>query len=136
MKKNKLFVLCASLLMIGSTALVACGGKKKPVTPEPTVPVPPTGLAYNQTVYFFLDYSHSDSEDPFYKMKWYSGYPLGSCPEECKLTNDNASDPLFPVFLGWSKFSSSLDDSKLWDFAKDYQTGSVLKLYGIWVAND
>ena len=84
------------------------------------------------TFIFYLDYSHSEEE--IYKMKWYIGVPLGECPEEALLTDEDASDTLFPHFLGYSRYSSSNDDSLLWDFATDYAEGqSAVLLYGIWV---
>lgn len=87
----------------------------------------------NQTINFYIDYWHS--ETPYYTMEWYANKPLGSCPTLCNLTSANATDPLFPNFLGWSRYSSSIDDSKIWDFAKDAKTGIELNLYGIWVAD-
>ena len=88
----------------------------------------------NQTVKFYLDFSHSD--EPIYTMKWWSITPLGECPEECRLTSADAADPMFPVFLGWSEYPSSVDDSHIWNFETDYKYGILLELYGIWVAND
>lgn len=88
----------------------------------------------NQTINFYIDYWHS--EEPYYSMEWYANKPLGECPKECQLTSANATDPLFPVFLGWSRYSSSIDDSNLWNFAKDSKAGVELNLYGIWVAED
>ena len=86
----------------------------------------------NQTVTFYIDYWHS--EEPFYEMEWYSNKPLGECPAKCKLTSADATDPLFPVFLGWSQYSSSIDDSHIWNFETDTKGGIELTLYGIWVA--
>ena len=84
------------------------------------------------TFIFYLDYSHSEEE--LFKMKWYIGVPLGECPVEAMLTDEDASDPLFPHFLGYSRYSSSNDDSLLWDFSTDYAEGqSAVLLYGIWV---
>ena len=87
----------------------------------------------NQTYKFFIDYWHSD--EPLYTMKWYQGKPLGFCPEECKLTDEDATDPAFPHFLGWSEYSSALDEEKLWDFETSSRLNSTVNLYGIWVSN-
>ena len=88
----------------------------------------------DQVYYFYLDYSHS--EEPFYQMEWYSLIPLGSCPAECQLTDKDAADPLFPHFLCWSEYSSSIDDSHAWDFSSNYKAGKEVKLYGIWVSDE
>lgn len=86
------------------------------------------------TFRFYLDYSHSDK--PLYTMKWYINVPLGECPEEALITEDMATDPLYPHFLGYSRYSSSNDESLLWDFTSDVATGqTAVELYGIWVAN-
>ena len=60
-------------------------------------------------------------------------YP-GEGPEEAKLTDADAPDPLYPTFLGYSEYSSSIDEDHIWDFAKDYKQSNILKLYGIWVS--
>ena len=86
------------------------------------------------TFRFYLDYSHSDT--PLYTIKWYINVPLGECPQEALITEDMASDPLYPHYLGYSRYSSSNDESLLWDFSKDVATGqTAVELYGIWVAN-
>jgi len=87
-----------------------------------------------QTYHFFIDYSHSDVD--FYTLKWWALTPIGKCPAECELGSEDATDSLFPVFLGWSLYPSAIDASKLWDFATDYKTALKVSLYGIWVAND
>ncbi len=85
------------------------------------------------TFKFYLDYSNSEEE--IYMMKWYIGVPLGTCPEEAELSDEDASDPLYPNFLGYSRYSSSNDDSLLWDFATDVAEGqTAVLLYGIWSA--
>lgn len=86
----------------------------------------------NMTVYFYLDYSHSD--EPLYKMRWYMLKPLGTCPEQAVLTDADAADPLYGKFLGYSEYSSSIDESKLWNFETDYKQSNILNLYGIWVS--
>ena len=88
----------------------------------------------DQVYYFYLDYSHSD--EPYFTMEWYTLVPLGKCPEECMLTEKDASDPLFPHFLCWSEYSSSIDDSHAWNFKKDYKAAKEVKLYGIWVSEE
>lgn len=85
------------------------------------------------TFIFYLDYSHSD--EPLLKMKWYLNVPLGECPTEAIITEDMASDPLYPHFLGYSRYSSANDESLLWDFSKDVSTSqTAIELYGIWVS--
>lgn len=142
MKKTKLVLLFSSLfLLAGTISLSACKGKEDdggddpvdPIIPDPTE-LDPEVTSYNQTYYFHIDYWHSDEN--LLKKQWWRGYPLATCPEECVLTNDKATDPLFPVFLGWSEYSSSIDDTMLWDFATDYRQTQTVHLYGIWVAND
>ena len=86
----------------------------------------------NMTVNFYLDYSHSDA--PLYSMRWYMLKPLGECPAEAVLTDADAADPLYGHFLGYSEYSSSIDESKLWNFETDYKQSNVLNLYGIWVS--
>ena len=83
------------------------------------------------TVNFYLDYNHSD--EPIYSMRWYMLEPLGECPEAAKLTDANAPDVLYPTFIGYSEFSSSIDEDHIWNFATDYKQSNVLNLYGIWV---
>ena len=87
-----------------------------------------------QTYNFYLDYNNV--ETPIYTMKWWQYRPLGECPEEAKLTNADAFDELFPVFLGYSLYPSSIDDSHLWNFKTDYRASITVNLYGIWVAED
>ena len=86
----------------------------------------------NMTVNFYLDYSHSD--EPLYTMRWYMLVPLEKCPEQAVLTDANAADPLYGHFLGYSEYSSAIDESKLWNFETDYKQSNVLNLYGIWVS--
>lgn len=85
----------------------------------------------NMTVNFYLDYSHSS--EPIYSMRWYMLKPLGECPPEAKLTDANAADPLYPNFLGYSEYSTAIDEDLLWNFETDYKQFNVLNLYGIWV---
>ena len=114
--------------LFGLLSLVACNNKPA-VEPEPEPD--PIVDPYNQTYKFYLDYSHSD--EPLYSLEWWRGRPLGKMPDAIKGIGDaDASDPLFPHFIGWSKYSSSLDDSKLWDFAKDSADYKEVYIYGIW----
>ncbi len=85
-----------------------------------------------QTVNFYLDYSHSDT--PIFTKTWSQLKPLGSCPEEAILTDEDAADPLYPHFLGYSMYSTCLDTSLIWDFETDFYQVNILNLYGIWVA--
>ena len=90
---------------------------------------------FNLTINFYLDYSHSD--EPLYSMRWYMLTPLGQeeydkLPADVK--NPTAADPLYPVFLGYSEYPSSIDDSKIWNFVSDYKQSYALNLYGIWVS--
>ena len=86
----------------------------------------------NMTVYFYLDYSHS--ETPIYKMRWYMLRPLGECPNDAILTDADAADPLYSQFLGYSEYPSSIDDAHIWNFETDYKQSNILNLYGIWVS--
>ena len=137
MKKNILKLLTAGLLTL---TLAACGGKKNnsnsennssPSEAESTIWPEDERI---QTYNFYLDFWHSDK--PIYTLMWWQYRELGSCPEEAKLTDANASDPLFPHFLGYSRYSSSLDGSLLWDFANEAPATVTINLYGIWVSND
>ena len=86
----------------------------------------------NMIVNFYLDYSHSD--EPIYSMKWFMLTPLKECPEQAKLTDADAADPLYGKFLGYSEYPSLLDESKIWNFETDYKQSNILSLYGIWVS--
>ena len=101
----------------------------------------------NLTVYFFLDFSHSEVDEDeegnknpnnpgnyIYKMDWWALKPLGEMPAEAAITDSMAADPHFGHFIGYSKYSSALDESLLWDWANDYEASNTLNLYGIWVA--
>ena len=129
-------------------------------TYEPRIPYPEEddadqpseddpGEELPMTVYFYLDYSHSDDptndiKNPdgsttvvpeyIYKLSWTMLKPLGSCPTEALLDDSKAADPLYPHFLGYSQYPTCIDTSKLWDFETDYFQSNVLNLYGIWVA--
>ena len=115
-----------------------------PRVPYPGIPDDPGGgegggggpdipEEYNMTVNFYLNYSNSD--EPYYTMEWYSLVPLGSCPDEAKLDSVTPPDPLYPNFLGYSEYPSSIDDSHLWNFETDSKQSNILSLYGIWVSD-
>ena len=140
MKKSKLFLM--SLLLI--PALAACNnyvydpGEDMPYPGDPfnqnegaDPALPDIDAEFNMTVYFYLDYSHSD--EPLYEMRWYMLAPLEKIPDEAKLEDKDAPDPLYWKFLGYSEYPTCLDESKLWNFETDYKLSNVLKLYGIWV---
>ena len=156
MKKNKLLLM--SLLLIPT--LAGCNSYNYiPKTPYPgdpfnqnegADPAAEEEAEFNMTVYFYLDYAHSeqpkevktddeyvrnDVREPVYVMKWYMLKPLGECPTKAKLTDADAADPLYGKFLGYSEYPSSIDGSKLWDFKQDYKQSNILSLYGIWVSN-
>ena len=89
---------------------------------------------FNMIVNFYLDYSHS--EEPIYTMDWYMLKPLEKEPEDARkalVENLPEHDALYPKFIGWSEYSSCLDETKLWNFEKDYKQSNILSLYGIWV---
>ena len=127
MKKLILLLIPAALL-----ALTGCKNDPGKVEPDPDVPYIDPDRKKDLTVNFFLDYSHS--EEPFFVYEWYTLVPMGECPEEARLTSADASDPLFPVFVCWSEYSSSIDDSHAWNFKTDSKTGKILNLYGIWAS--
>ncbi len=85
-------------------------------------------------VYFFKSYSQSD--EPIFTLDWVMLKPLGELPSGAALTDADAPDPLYPHFIGYSEYSSCMDETLLWDFAKDYKQSNILNLYGIWVSND
>ena len=117
MKKHKLLVLGAILTSLLS--LSACGPKEQKPKEQT-----------NMIIRFYLDYSHSESA--YYTMRWYREKPLGECPKEA--IPKEVPDPLYPIFLGYSEYSSAIDETLLWDFATDYKTTNTLLLYGIWVS--
>ena len=159
MKKSKLFLM--SLLLI--PALAACNnyvydpGEDMPYPGDPfnqnegaDPAIPDIDAEFNMTVYFYLDYSHSElpstdktdeeyvqanANEPVYVMRWYMLKPLGECPAKAMLTSANAADPLYTKFLGYSEYPSSIG-SNLWDFKQDYKQFNILNLYGIWVSNE
>ena len=144
LKTLLLITLASSSLLLG-----ACARRNKPTPsesePRESEPVEPSDETeidtsnldpedQNQTFNFYLDYSHSD--EPIYTMTWWAYVPLGKCPDAAKLKDSDASDPLFPHFIGYSRYPSSIDDTNIWHFATDSALSSVVNLYGIWVSND
>ena len=88
----------------------------------------------NLIVNFYVHYSKSDLEFRLYTMEWWAYKPLGELPEQAVITSDMCPDPLYPTFLGYSKISSCLDETGLWNFETDYEVSNTLNLYGVWVA--
>ncbi len=88
----------------------------------------------NMTVYFYLDYSHSD--EPITTLRWWALRPIGleNIPEVAKVENLVAADELYPNCLGYSEYPSAVDSSLLWNFETDYKQSNTLNLYGIWVS--
>ena len=141
--KKKLFLL--PLLAIPLLVASCKGQAYTPKVPYPGIPDAPGGgdggggqpddpyeeLEKNMTVRFYLNYSNSD--EPLFEMDWWSLRPLKECPEEAKLTDADAPDPLYPKFLGYSEYPTCIDESLLWDFENDYKQSNILSLYGIWV---
>lgn len=125
--KTKLLLLTLMLPL-----MAACSGSS---TYNPKFPYPgedPEVKEKQLHVYFYLDNQHTDT--PLYEMEWYILEPLGECPAEAKLTDADAADPLYPHFIGYSEYSSSIDEDHIWDFEKDYKQDLELCLYGIWVS--
>ena len=119
------------LLLLTLPLLTSCSGEI--YTPRFPYPGPDEEVKEDDmTVNFYLDNTHT--EEPLFSMRWYMLEPLGECPKEAVLTDADAPDPLYPIFLGYSEYSSSIDEDYIWDFAKDYKQSNVLNLYGIWVA--
>ena len=85
-------------------------------------------------VYFYLDYSHSEEGSEIYSMEWLMLTPLGECPSEAKITDSMRADDNYPHFIGYSEYSSCMDETLLWDFTTDYKQSNILKLYGVWVS--
>lgn len=135
MKKNKLLLL--GLLVLPLLA----GCSETIITPKRSYPGDPVEEKekfdeFNMTVNVYLDFSHS--EEPIYSTRWYMLKPLS---EEIKNAayqaiddNKDKADPLYPEFLCFSEYSSSVDDSKAWNFATDYKQSNILSLYGIWAS--
>lgn len=124
------------LLLLTLPLIAGCNGSETYV-PNHKFPGVITGedaadVGEPMTVFFYLDYSHCD--EPIHKMEWNQLKPLGECPKEAVLTDKNAPDPRYPIFLGYSEYSSSIDEDHLWNFKEDYKQGKFLNLYGIWAS--
>lgn len=120
------------LLLLTLPLLTACSDN---ILYNPPFPYPgedPVVKEDDMTINFYLDNTHSDV--PIYSMRWYMLEPLGECPAEAVLTDKNAPDPLYPIFLGYSEYPSSIDEDHIWNFATDYKQSNILNLYGIWAA--
>lgn len=146
MKKSLLLLLSAIPLLAGCSS-------SSTYNPDFDYPGKDPKL-YDMTINFFYDYSHStevewvdvvnddgtttkvlkDVEKPFFTMRWWMLEPLGKCPEEAILTNADAKDPNYPIFLGYSEYSSAIDEDLIWNFETDYKQSNILNLYGIWVS--
>jgi len=129
MKKRNLLLLCVLPLLSGCN-LVYHYTPSHPYPGADDENVGPLG-EYDMTVYFYLDFSHSD--EPIYEMRWYMLHPIGECPAEAMLDDSKAADPLFPNFIGYSEYSSAMDEDLIWKFDTDYKQSNILNLYGIWV---
>ena len=165
MKMNKLFVAALITLPLIAACSQTVYRPKFPYPGDPLRTSKNSGDAggddgidrseFNMTVYFYLDYSHSEEApkdanghiltddayvrqneyQPVYVMKWYMLAPLEKIPERAILKdNEHAADPIYWKFLGYSQYPSCMDESLLWDFATDYNQSNVLKLYGVWAA--
>ena len=137
MKKNKILVLGLLVLPLLASCTETIIRPKRPYPGDP-IEDKEEFEETNMTVYFYQDYSHS--ETALYSFKWYMLKPIGECPKEAsdaiqEVITSGKFDPLYPTFLGWSEYSSSIDKSKLWNFEKDYKQSNILNLYGIWVSN-
>ena len=134
MKKSKLFLVSLLALPLLTSCTESIINLHRAYPGDPVEQKEQYEEEKNMTVNFYLDYSHS--EEPIYTMKWYMLKPLGEEPAGAKKAledNKDKHDELYPDFLGWSEYSSSLDESKLWNFATDYKQSNILNLYGIWV---
>ena len=134
MKKSKLFLVSLLALPLLSACTETIIYPKRSYPGDPVEEKTKYEEEQNMTVNFYLDYSHS--EEPIYSMRWYMLKPIGEVPAEANAAleaNQNKHDELYPDFLGWSEYSSSIDESKLWNFETDYKQSNILNLYGIWV---
>lgn len=140
MKKMKnLFILVTAL------ALLVTGCKKnnnsnKGSSEESEEESTTSSTYYGPTdlfVAFYLDYNVADFDHPYYSYKTNQGQLL--TPPPTTPTREDATDPTYPIFKGWSVHTVIDDDADLWDFSKDYVelgTRTYLYLYGIWEAEE
>ena len=134
MKKNRLLLLGLLVMPLLASCTETIIYPKRSYPGDPIEHKAEYEEEKNMTVNFYLDYSHS--EEPIYSMKWYMLKPLEKEPEEARAALQAhlaEHDELYPDFLGWSEYSSSIDESKLWNFETDYKQSNILSLYGIWV---
>ena len=84
------------------------------------------------TVYFFHDYNHANTKDALLTVQSKNGELIGEHPAD--LTESYYEE--FPVFKGWSQKEIIDSEDDLWDFEHDIVQSytSVLRIYGIWVA--
>ena len=106
----------------------------------------------NTTINFYFDNTQTTDEDgndcPIFSIKWYLLKPLDKAPEELSDSAGNldvskiialgaakgfAPTEAFPNFIGFSFYSTCLDEENLWNFKTDYRQQAVTNLYGIWV---
>ena len=146
----------SKLLLVPFAALLlsACGGGGTPSqTPssEPTIissepagessqdesgsgPVDPE---MNLILRFYLDYNHYEKEEPYYQTWWYLDRPFTK--EQIGLVDPTeASDPFYPTFLGWSRYSIVDEEERLWKFGTDTVSqndtaGGAFEIFGIFV---
>ena len=91
------------------------------------------------TVYFFIDYNNIDEKDEtgkklLKKFRWYGNVPLsqsGLVP--ANPTSEDAPDPAFPNFIGWSSHTIIDSVNDLWNLESDLIGNEYFfYLYGIW----
>ena len=84
------------------------------------------------TVYFFHDYNHSTTKEALLIVQSKNGELIAEHPAD--LTESYYEE--FPVFKGWSQKELIDSEDDLWDFEHDVVQSytSVLRIYGIWVA--
>lgn len=101
---------------------------------------------YTTTINFYFDNTQTTDEDgndaPIFTLRWYLLKPIGEIPEEINTTAKVvalgaalgfASTEAFPTFIGFSAYSTCLDEDQLWNYETDYRQQAVTNLYGIWV---
>ena len=100
------------------------------------------------TVYFFIDYNNADTKDTtktklLAKFDWYYDRPLIEAKDELgkslipEVSNDQAMDPAFPYFIGWSTHPIIDTKENLWDLNKNTiadlpMMSYSVSLYGQW----